>query len=207
THTLKYFYYRSSGVPNFPEFLAVVMVDDVQISHCDSNTRRAEPRQEWMEKVTADDPQYWERETAKFLDAQQTYNARIEILKPSFNQTGGVHVYQSTYGCEWDDETKKINGFSQGGYDGEDLLRFKLKEAICAAAKPEAEILKRSGDEKKAEMESLKYYLTHECVYWLKKYLDYGRSSLMRTEGALLSRHLHGYRLLPWRSHTVLEER
>ncbi|CAF93397.1 unnamed protein product, partial [Tetraodon nigroviridis] len=88
THTLKYFHTVSSGVPNFPEFVAVVMVDDVHISHYDSDTRRAQPRQEWMENVSAEHPQYWERETGNFMGAHQAYKAWIEILKPSFNQTG-----------------------------------------------------------------------------------------------------------------------
>ncbi|TWW65537.1 hypothetical protein D4764_21G0004370 [Takifugu flavidus] len=37
------------------------MVDDVQMVHYDSNTRRAQPKQEWMKEVTADDPQYLDR--------------------------------------------------------------------------------------------------------------------------------------------------
>uniref|UniRef100_H3C3X2 Ig-like domain-containing protein n=1 Tax=Tetraodon nigroviridis TaxID=99883 RepID=H3C3X2_TETNG len=182
-HTLKYFYYRSSGVPNFPEFSGAALLDGAEIVHYDSDTRRAEPRQEWMENLSAGDPQYWERETAKFLGAQQTYNARIEILKPRFNQTGaGVHIFQNMYGCEWDDETDERNGFDQWGYDGEDLMSFNLTEEIWVAAKREAEITTHTWNQDRAEMEYWKNYLTRECVSSLKTYLDYGRSSLMRTE-------------------------
>uniref|UniRef100_H3CHP6 Ig-like domain-containing protein n=1 Tax=Tetraodon nigroviridis TaxID=99883 RepID=H3CHP6_TETNG len=183
THTLNYFHTVSSGVPNFPEFVAVVMVDDVHISHYDSNTRRTQPRQEWMENVNADDPQYWEGETGNFMGAHQAYKARIEILKPRFNQTGaGVHTYQLMYGCEWDDETDEINGFNQYGYDAEDFISFKLKEEIWVAAKREAEITKRKCDQNRANTDYLKSYYTQICIKWLQKFVDYGRSSLMRTE-------------------------
>ena len=92
-HSLKYFYTGSSGVSNFPEFVGIGLVDDVQITHYDSNTKRTEPKQDWMKKVTADDPQYWERETGNFGGHNQIYKASIEVLKQRFNQTGGLFMF------------------------------------------------------------------------------------------------------------------
>lgn len=66
-----YFYTASSGVPNIPEFVAVILINEVQIIHYDSNSGKAEPKQDWMNKVTLDYPQYWENETAGLFCTQQ----------------------------------------------------------------------------------------------------------------------------------------
>uniref|UniRef100_A0A669BD32 Class I histocompatibility antigen, F10 alpha chain n=1 Tax=Oreochromis niloticus TaxID=8128 RepID=A0A669BD32_ORENI len=179
THSLKYFYTGSSQVPNFPEFVVVGMVDDVQIDYYDSNTQKAEPRQDWIAKNT--DQQYWERETEGFKGTQQSFKANIEILKPRFNQTGGVHIVQWMYGCEWDEETGEVNGYRQDGYDGEDFISFDLKTETWVAAKQQAVITKMKWDRDRAFITQRKNYLTQICPEWLKKYVNYGRSSLMRT--------------------------
>ncbi|TWW65960.1 DLA class I histocompatibility antigen, A9/A9 alpha chain [Takifugu flavidus] len=182
THTLKYFYTASSGVPNFPEFVAVGMVDDVQMVHYDSNTGRMQFKQEWMKEATADDPQYWDTKTGNFMGTQQWFKGNIEILKPRFNQTGGVHIYHLMYGCEWDDETGEKNGFFYFGYDGADFISLKLKEGIWVAAKREAEISKHKWDQDEAWIEQQKFYFNQRCIEWLQKFVNYGKSSLMRTE-------------------------
>uniref|UniRef100_A0A8C5GTR7 MHC class I-like antigen recognition-like domain-containing protein n=1 Tax=Gouania willdenowi TaxID=441366 RepID=A0A8C5GTR7_GOUWI len=55
-HTLRYFSTASSDVPNFPEFVFVGYVDDVQIIHYDSNSRTA----------------YWEEQTGKLMGSQKS---------------------------------------------------------------------------------------------------------------------------------------
>ena len=89
THSLKYFYTGSSGVPNFPEFVTVGMVDELQIVYYDSNTKRAQAKQDWMSRVTADDPQYLERNTQIYMGNEPTFKGNIDIAKQRFNQTGG----------------------------------------------------------------------------------------------------------------------
>uniref|UniRef100_A0AAZ1XU79 Ig-like domain-containing protein n=1 Tax=Oreochromis aureus TaxID=47969 RepID=A0AAZ1XU79_OREAU len=178
-HSLKYFYTASSQVPNFPEFVVVGMVDEVQILQFDSNTMKTVSKQDWMNRNI--DEQYWERETGGFVSAQQVFKANIEIAKQRFNQTGGVHIVQQMYGCEWDDETNEVDGYEQFGYDGEDFIIFDLQTETWVAPKRQAVITKHKWDSNKAFITSVKNYYTQICPEWLKKYLNYGRSSLMRT--------------------------
>ncbi|XP_034016117.1 class I histocompatibility antigen, F10 alpha chain-like [Thalassophryne amazonica] len=182
THTMKYFFTSSSGVTNLPEFVAVGYVNDVLISHYDSNTKRAKPKQDWMEKVTTDDPQYWKRETQTNKGNQQLGKHNIETVKSRFNQTGGVHIVQRMLGCEWDDETGHVNAFKQYGYDGEDFISLDMKTLTWIAPNPQAVITKHKWDNDHAFTAGQNHYYTQECPEWLKKYLNYGRSQLLRTD-------------------------
>ncbi|KAJ4920147.1 hypothetical protein JOQ06_024684 [Pogonophryne albipinna] len=182
THSIKYFYTASSGVPNFPEFGTVGLVDDVEMVHYDSNTKRAEPKQDWMKDITDEDPQYWERNTQVFLGSQQVYKVSIDNIKQRLNQTGGVHIYQWMYGCDWDDETGEVKGYSNHGFDGEDFIILDLETETYIAPRREAVLTKQKWDNDKGWMAQQKNYFTQRCPEYLKKYVNLGRSSLMRTE-------------------------
>ncbi|KAM4550818.1 major histocompatibility complex class I-related gene protein-like isoform 2-T2 [Fundulus diaphanus] len=180
THSLKYFFTGSSNVQNFPEFVAVGFVDDVEMIHYDSDTQRCEPKQDWMKKNS--DERYWESQTQGLMSYQQSFKANIETAKSRFNQTGGVHINQVMYGCEWDDETGEVTGYQQDGYDGEDFLILDMKENRWIAPKQQGLITTNRWNNDRAKLEYYKYYFNQICPEWLKKYVDYGRSSLMRTD-------------------------
>ncbi|XP_071393746.1 major histocompatibility complex class I-related gene protein-like [Centroberyx affinis] len=183
THSLKLFYTASSGVSNFPEFVAFGLVDEVQIGHYDSNIKRVEPKQDWMNKFIADNPQYWKKHTADCVRFQQFLKDKLQTLKQRFNQTGGVHTFQWMSGCEWDDETGDYaNGYEQFGYDGEDFIALDLKTLTWITPTPQAVITKQNLDNDKTTLAYSKNYLSHVCIDWLKKYVDYGKSTLQRTE-------------------------
>ncbi|XP_077936875.1 H-2 class I histocompatibility antigen, Q9 alpha chain-like [Gasterosteus aculeatus] len=181
THSLKFFLTASSGVPNFPEFVIVGLVDEVEVVHYDSDTRRAEPRQDWMSRLREDDPQFWKIGTELTMGAQQEFNDKIDVAKESFTQTGGVHIVQNMYGCEWDDETNEVKGYDHYGYDGEDFISFDLQTEQYIAQKQQAVLTKQKWDQNRALIAHNNNFLTHVCPEWLKKFLNYGRSSLMRT--------------------------
>nr|XP_061825213.1 class I histocompatibility antigen, F10 alpha chain-like [Nerophis lumbriciformis] len=181
-HTLQYFHTASSQVPNFPEFVSVGYVDGVEIIYYDSNIRKAESKQDWMNKITAEDPKYWQRQTEISVGNEFNDKHSLEVLKKRFNQTGGVHIVQWMSGCEWNDETDEVRGWRQYGYDGEDFLSLDMKTWTLTAAKPQAFPSKLKWDQNIFLLDYLKYYYTEECPSYLKKYVKNGKKVLMRTE-------------------------
>uniref|UniRef100_A0A3B4YU26 Class I histocompatibility antigen, F10 alpha chain-like n=1 Tax=Seriola lalandi dorsalis TaxID=1841481 RepID=A0A3B4YU26_SERLL len=177
SHTLQYFYTASTGMERFPEFVAVGIVDGEQIDYYDSVSEKNVLKQTWMEGV---------RDENSITDirrgAQQTFKANVGVAMQRFNQTRGVHVVQQMYGCEWDDDAKEVKGFMQYGYDGEDFIAFDLKTQTWIAPTPQAVITKHKWDNNKAKITQAEQYLNQICPEWLKKYVNYGSSSLLRTE-------------------------
>ncbi|XP_030268689.1 major histocompatibility complex class I-related gene protein-like [Sparus aurata] len=94
----------------------------------------------------------------------------------------GVHVLQEVNGLEWDDETGEVKGFSQFGYDGEDLLELDPNTFTWIALRPEAVTAKQIWDANKDLRQSYKTAVTLIFPEQMKTYVEYGRSVLLRTE-------------------------
>ena len=92
-----------------------------------------------------------------------------------------VHTSQRMDGCEWDDETGEVNGFGQFGLDGEDFIAFDPKTLTWIAQKPEANDIKHIWDSDRLRNEVWKNILTQIFPKFLKRYLDLGKSYLLRT--------------------------
>ncbi|XP_061825791.1 major histocompatibility complex class I-related gene protein-like [Nerophis lumbriciformis] len=182
TYSLKYFHTVSSQVTNFPDYVVVAYIDDIEIGHYDSNTRKAEAKEEWMKKFTTVEPEHFLYQTYLGIQTELKDKEDLESLQKSFNHTEGLHIYQKMKGCEWNDETDEIKSWRQFSYDGEDFLALDTKTWTWTAAKPQAVPMKQTMDYDRDLMEYLKFYHTEICFHNLKKYLNFGRDVLMRTE-------------------------
>ncbi|XP_055080278.1 major histocompatibility complex class I-related gene protein-like [Periophthalmus magnuspinnatus] len=185
-HTLRIFETSSSQVPNFPEYVAVAVVNGLEVIRWDSETRRFEPKQEWMNRVTEDDPMFWDWTTQLCVIGLQIGKVRIEIVKRLFNQTEGAHIWQRMYGCDWDDETDDITVYIQYAFDGQDFLSLDLSTESWVAAKSEAFIIKLKF-ESSGRAQIYKQNIRKVCTVGLKNYVRYGEKSLKRTELPLVS--------------------
>ncbi|XP_029976392.1 major histocompatibility complex class I-related gene protein-like isoform X1 [Salarias fasciatus] len=179
-HSLKFCYTVTSDLPNVPEFVAVYVVDEVQTIHYDSNTKRAVPKQDWVNNVTEDDPTFWDDETERLKGNHLFFKAIIESGLQRLN-IEGRHVVQGSFGCDWDDVTDEMNIFSKFGYEGEDFISLDLKTQTWIALSQQAVVVKEMLEDDKSLLVFLKNYLNHEFS-WLKKFLNYGKSLLMRKD-------------------------
>ncbi|XP_051729029.1 major histocompatibility complex class I-related gene protein-like isoform X1 [Ctenopharyngodon idella] len=178
-HSWKAYYTGTTGLSEFPEFVALNLIDDQLMGYFDSNTNRFKSQFKWMEDNLGKN--YDEQETNTLQGYPAAFKNNIKVVMERFNQTQGVHTFQEMYGCEWDDQTRATNGFIQDGYDGEDFLSLDLKEMRWISPVQQGFITVQKWNKDSAYIESDKNYFSSVCIEWLKKYLEYGKSSLQKT--------------------------
>ncbi|XP_053145447.1 hereditary hemochromatosis protein homolog isoform X2 [Hemicordylus capensis] len=155
-------------------------LDDQLITRYDSNTRRVQPQVPWMEK--AEDALYWERETHHAREAEYFFKVALATMESRYNQSGGLHTWQCLVGCELSEDRKQKGRFMQWGYDGKDFISLDNETFTWRAVDDASRITKRKWE---ADPDIAKYwkpYLEEECIEKLKKYLDFEKETLLRTE-------------------------
>ncbi|XP_077446930.1 major histocompatibility complex class I-related protein 1-like [Stigmatopora argus] len=179
-HTLEFIITASSQIPNFPEYLSVAYVDGVPITHYDSMSGKFSPKQDWVNKITTQDPHYWRRDKGICIGYQQVTKNDFETVNELFNQSGGVHTFQVMSGCSWDDETGEIDGWRHYAYDGENFISLDLKQWRWLAFKPQALVTKHKWEEQFV-IQFYKDYYTQTCPEYLKAHVSNGKDFLTRT--------------------------
>ncbi|XP_039897131.1 major histocompatibility complex class I-related gene protein-like isoform X4 [Simochromis diagramma] len=173
-HSLKYFVTGSSGVPNIPEFVGVLMVDGIQTGYCDSSSKTLQPQQDWAKKLLENNTQQRDWYNKKcFEDQPKLFKDTIFSLKQQFNQSDAVHILQIIEGCEWDENTGEVTGVLLYAYNGEAFMDFDLKTLTWIALKPEAVITKQKWDTDRLRIKHKENDLTNICPAYLKMYVDH----------------------------------
>ncbi|XP_007444212.3 major histocompatibility complex class I-related gene protein-like, partial [Python bivittatus] len=187
SHSLRYFYTAvSESSQGLPHFIAPGYVDDQVFVYYDSNTRMRQPRVSWMEEVGKEDPQYWDTVTQIVRGIEEVLRADLETLRTRYNQSEGLHTVQRTCGCELRGDGSK-GGFGQHGYNGRTFLTFDKETLTWVAPDPQAHITQRKWDADSGFNQRSKAYMEEECIEWLKKYLSYGKETLLRREAPVVT--------------------
>ncbi|XP_078497703.1 major histocompatibility complex class I-related protein 1-like [Lissotriton helveticus] len=178
SHSLRYFLSSLSGpLPGVPHFSSVGYVDDILISIYTSESRRVGPRAPWMERITAEDPHYWERNTEILRVWEQMGKANVRTVMKRVNQTTGLHNVQFMYGCELHDDGS-MGGFDQYAFDGGDFISLDKDRLTYTAAMDAARITQDRWNLERIHAQYRKDYLEGECIEYLKKYLQLGAERL-----------------------------
>lgn len=174
-HSWKAFYTGTTGLSEFPEFVALNLIDDQLMGYFDSKTNRFKSQFKWMADNLGEE--YEDRQTNILQGHIPAFSNNIRIVMERFNQTQGIHTVQQMYGCSWDDETGDVDGFDEHGYDGEDFLSLDLKNLQYVTTLPQGVITQVKWNNNQAKLEQEKQYANQICIEWLKKYLQYGKSA------------------------------
>lgn len=96
THSLKFFFTGVFGDQTWPEFVAMTTVDDVEVIYCDSNTRGAEPKQDWMTKLLEEDPAHKDTLSEECRVGHSSFSSNMREWMKSFNHSEGKKCFYST---------------------------------------------------------------------------------------------------------------
>ena len=92
----------------------------------------------------------------------------------------GPHTIQDMHGCYVGPDGQFLHGHYQHAYDGHDYITLNEDLKTWMAADLVALITRRKWEQAGAA-EYYRAYLEAECVEWLRRYLELGKETLLRT--------------------------
>ncbi|KAM5295327.1 LOW QUALITY PROTEIN: major histocompatibility complex class I-related gene protein [Glossophaga mutica] len=175
THSLRCRLGVSDPGRGIPEFISVGYVDSYRITTYDSVSRVKEPRAPWTAEHLK--PDHWERDAQLLLGWPQEFKVELQRLQSRYNHSG-FQTYQRMIGCE----SGSTMGFLQYAKDGQDFIIFSKDMLSWTAVDDVAAITKRVWEANQHESQYQKNWLEEECIAWLKRFLEYEKDALQRTE-------------------------
>ncbi|KAK3514338.1 hypothetical protein QTP70_015046 [Hemibagrus guttatus] len=176
THILQYLY---TAITPGINVTAVGLLDGEQCVSYDCKTKEMIPKIEWIQKISADEPHYWNIQTQIVKNHQEHLHNIMDTVMRNWNQNKGVHTLQRMFGCERHDDST-TRGYNQYGYDGEDFISLDLNTGSWTADNDKAVIFIKQWDPTGDEAQYWKDYLKNDCIEQLKKFVSYRRETLKK---------------------------
>lgn len=167
--------YTVTQVSCQPEFTAVTVVNEQQITRFDSENNTLIPTQNWVKEALA---YHWNNYSQIHLSEYARLQEELNATMKSLGHTDSVHTFQRRSGCEWDDKTSHVKGFDEYGYDGEDFISLDLDNLRYVHRTPLAKATSERWNSDKNLLYSQRHYYNVDCSNWLKRI---GRVHLKKT--------------------------
>ncbi|XP_032744921.1 RT1 class I histocompatibility antigen, AA alpha chain-like [Rattus rattus] len=182
SHSLRYFETAVSrpGLGE-PRYISVGYVDHTEFVRFDSDAvnPRMEPRAPWMER---EGPEYWEEQTQFAKRIEQWFRVNLRTLLRYYNQSeGGSHTIQRMFGCDVGSDGSLLRGYDQHAYDGRDYVALNRDLKTWTAADVAAQMTRNKWEQAGAA-DLHRTYLEGECVLSLRRYLEFGKETLLRSD-------------------------
>ncbi|KAK1153363.1 major histocompatibility complex class I-related gene protein-like [Acipenser oxyrinchus oxyrinchus] len=176
THKLHFFGVATSEGTGFPEYVAVEMMDDVQITYYNSTMKKPIFRTDWMDEAKG--REFLETLTPYILSGHDIIQQSLRNTVQHFNHTG-VHTYQQVGGCELHDDGTRRSYLSHS-YDGKDFISLDVKTKTWTAAVSQAVFCKHKLEADAAFLQITFNYHTQVCFHLLEWCLQYVMETLQR---------------------------
>ncbi|XP_073400087.1 class I histocompatibility antigen, F10 alpha chain-like isoform X1 [Dendrobates tinctorius] len=178
SHSLRYYdTVVSAPGSGLPEYSSVGYVDHRQIVNYNSESGRARPKVQWMEKMG---DEFWKEQTQITKGSEAAFKYAVRAVMERFNQSGGFHSYQWMIGCVLRDDGG-VTGYDQYGYDGREFMALDTQTWTYVPTMAQAQITAdRWNSPEELWGERWKNYIENICIEDLKKYLENGREDLER---------------------------
>ncbi|XP_062322164.1 hereditary hemochromatosis protein homolog [Osmerus eperlanus] len=166
-----------TGETPFPEFTAVLMLDDVQVGYFDSNINKLVQSRHTANTIRNDIAQ----EGVYVLNNMYiSMKRRLSIVKQRFNLTTGVHVQQRKAGCEMLDDGESAQMMFRDACDGveADGLVYNMTEYSYSTGNP----WQLQWDQMKLIYVKMRYstFYLPVCIKKLKYFLERKKKVVLR---------------------------
>ncbi|XP_067281155.1 H-2 class I histocompatibility antigen, L-D alpha chain-like [Pseudorasbora parva] len=167
-HFLHYKFTVLTRADTFPEFSAVCVCDDRQISHFSDEERV------WIRAEN------WTKAPGEPSDHRDWFIHQIRTLSDcTDSQCSELHVLQRIIGCELEklpDGSVSLTVFDEYGFDGEDLISFNSDTEQWIDKSPKAKRTKVHWDRQTGRNIFIKHYLQN-CTDWISTFINTNKSS------------------------------